>query len=118
MNTGPRRAAHPTFHDVGAHRRDQVCRSLCAIFEDAAETYPDAVWPVQASVRCAPSSTWHTARDQGLAAVPADVTDRCSSVPARRPRRAWPRAPRPRPEEQHEAAARPRAAGILPRAPQ
>jgi hypothetical protein len=39
-------------------------------------------------------------------------------VPARRPGRPGQRAPRPGAEEQHEAEARPRAAGILPRPPQ
>jgi transposase len=45
-------------------------------YQDTAETYPDAVWPVQAQralrglIRA-----WHQARDGGLDAIPASVRD-------------------------------------------
>ena len=45
-------------------------------FEDAAESWPDAVWPAQAQralrglIRA-----WHAARGQGLAEIPAAVRD-------------------------------------------
>jgi hypothetical protein len=48
------------------------CAHLLRDFEDCAETYPDAIWPVQAQralrglIRA-----WHDAAGQGLAAVPA-----------------------------------------------
>jgi len=53
---------------------NQACLAhLLRDFEDCAETYPGAVWPVQAQralrglIR-----TWHAAVDQGLTAIPAD----------------------------------------------
>ncbi len=54
---------------------NQACLAhLLRDYEDCAETYPDAVWPVQAQralrglIRA-----WHGAAEQGLPAIPADV---------------------------------------------
>jgi hypothetical protein len=54
---------------------NQACLAhLLRDYEDCAETYPGAVWPVQAQralrglIRA-----WHGAADQGLPAIPADV---------------------------------------------
>src|SRR5487761_630827 len=54
---------------------NQACLShLLRDFEDCAESYPGAVWPVQAQralrglIRA-----WHAAREQGLDAIPADA---------------------------------------------
>ena len=122
MNTGPRRTADPTFHPRWEHiAGNQACLShLIRDYEDCAESYPGAVWPVQAQRALrALIRAWHAAREQGLDAIPAGVRE-----PLEREFRhavlAGPgqRAPRPRPEEQHETEARPRAAGILPRPPQ
>jgi transposase len=52
------------------------CAHLLRDFQDCAETYPDAVWPVQAQralrglIRA-----WHAARDQQLSLIPAAVRD-------------------------------------------
>jgi len=65
---------HPSWEHIAGH---QACLShLLRDYEDAAETYPGAIWPVQAQralrglIRA-----WHDARDAGLAAIPADVAD-------------------------------------------
>jgi transposase len=65
---------HPGWAHVAGH---QACLShLLRDFEDAAETYPDAIWPAQAQralrglIRA-----WHDARDAGLAAIPAETAD-------------------------------------------
>lgn len=53
----------------------QACLAhLLRDFEDCAETYPGAIWPVQAQ-RALRGMTraWHAAVDQGLPAVPADT---------------------------------------------
>ena len=56
---------------------NQACLShLLRDYEDCAESYPGAVWPVQAQralrglIRA-----WHAAREQGLDAIPADVRE-------------------------------------------
>jgi transposase len=56
---------------------NQACLShLLRDFEDCAESYPGAVWPVQAQralrglIRA-----WHAAREQGLSLIPAAVRD-------------------------------------------
>jgi hypothetical protein len=54
---------------------NQACLAhLIRDFEDCAETYPGAVWPVQAR-RALRSLTreWHSAAEHGLPAVPADA---------------------------------------------
>ena len=65
---------HPSWEHIAGH---QACLShLLRDYEDAAETYPGAIWPVQAQralrglIRA-----WHDAHDAGLAAIPADVAD-------------------------------------------
>ncbi|MCA1704107.1 MAG: IS66 family transposase [Actinobacteria bacterium] len=65
---------HPRWKRLAGH---QACTAhLLRDFADAAEVYPDAHWPPQAQralrglIRA-----WHTARDTGLAAIPADVRD-------------------------------------------
>jgi len=54
---------------------NQVCLShLLRDYEDCAESYPGAVWPVQAQRALRGMIyAWHAAREQGLAAIPADV---------------------------------------------
>ena len=65
------------FHESWKHiAGNQACLAhLLRDYQDCAETYPGAVWPVQAQralrglIRA-----WHAAREQGLHAIPADVT--------------------------------------------
>jgi transposase len=54
---------------------NQPCLShLLRDYEDCAETYPGAVWPVQAQRALRGMiHAWHAAREQGLTAIPADV---------------------------------------------
>ncbi len=54
---------------------NQACLShLLRDCEDCAEAYPGAVWPPQAQrVLRAMIHAWHTAREQGLPAIPPDV---------------------------------------------
>jgi transposase len=69
-------------HDryVNYDRFDGVTHQLCTQhllrdLEDAAETYPDAIWPVQAARELrALIHQANLARDQGLATVPAGTT--------------------------------------------
>jgi transposase len=50
------------------------CAHLLRDFEDCAETYPDAIWPVQAQRALRGMvHAWHSAVDQGLPAIPGDV---------------------------------------------
>jgi len=53
----------------------QACLShLLRDFEDCAENYPDAIWPVQAQRALRGMiHAWHAACDQGLPAIPADT---------------------------------------------
>ena len=45
-------------------------------YQDAAETYPDAIWPVQAQRALRGLiGAWHAARDAGLPVIPADAAD-------------------------------------------
>ena len=74
MNTGPRRAAHPTDSFDGISHQ-LCCQHLLRDLEDAAQTYPDAIWPGQ--ITDALRALIHAAnmaRDQGLRAVPAEMT--------------------------------------------
>ena len=76
MNTGPRRAADPTFHPRWEHiAGNQACLShLLRDYEDCAESYPGAIWPVQAQRALRGLiQAWHAAREQGLDAIPADA---------------------------------------------
>jgi transposase len=54
---------------------NQACLShLLRDYEDCAETYPNAVWPVQAQRALRGMIlAWHAARGQGLAAIPAPL---------------------------------------------
>lgn len=63
---------NPRWEHILGH---QACLAhLLRDFEDCAETYPDAVWPVQAQRALRGMiRAWHQAVDQGLPAVPADV---------------------------------------------
>jgi len=66
------------FHSGWEHiAGNQACLAhLLRDFQDAAESYPGAIWPEQAQralrglIRA-----WHDARDTGLAAIPADAAD-------------------------------------------
>ena len=66
------------FHAGWEHTagNQACCAHLIRDFEDAAQTYPAAVWPVQAQralrglIRA-----WHPARDDNLAAIPAATAD-------------------------------------------
>ncbi|HEY5989731.1 MAG TPA: transposase [Streptosporangiaceae bacterium] len=109
------------FHHDWEHiAGNQACLAhLVRDYEDAAESYPQAIWPVQAQralrglIRA-----WHTARGAGQPAIPpAHRRPAAARVPPRRPRRAIQRAPHPRPEEHHRPAPRPGPARILPGPP-
>jgi transposase len=65
---------HSGWKHIAGH---QACLAhLIRDFQDAAETYPGAIWPGQAQralrglIRA-----WHDARDAGLAAIPAGTAD-------------------------------------------
>jgi hypothetical protein len=76
MNTGPRRAADPTFHESWEHiAGNQACLAhILRDYQDCAETYPDAIWPVQAQRALRGLiHAWHEARDQQLSLIPADI---------------------------------------------
>jgi transposase len=61
---------HPDWKHIAGHQA--CCSHLLRDLEDAAETYPDAIWPAQAQralrglIRA-----WHDARHTGLARIPA-----------------------------------------------
>ena len=79
----------------------QLCAAhLLRDLADAAQTYPDAHWPVQ--ITQALQGLIHAAniaRAQGLAAVPDDIAAPLDPrVPARRPARPVPDPARPRPQ--------------------
>ena len=65
----------PPYDAFGGVSHQLCCQHLLRDLEDAAESYPDAIWPGQAAdalrglIHAA-----NLARDQGLAAVPAEVT--------------------------------------------
>ena len=64
------------FHDSWEHiAGNQACLAhILRDYQDCAETYPEAVWPAQARRALRGLiHAWHAARDQGLAAIPADV---------------------------------------------
>jgi transposase len=65
------------FHDGWQHAGNQACCShLIRDFEDAAECWPDAIWPVQAQralrglIRA-----WHAARERGQPEIPPPIRD-------------------------------------------
>jgi hypothetical protein len=64
------------FHSRWKHvTGNQACLShLLRDYEDCAESYPGAVWPGQAQRALRGLiHAWHTAREQGLPAIPAEV---------------------------------------------
>ena len=65
---------HPRWEHIAGN---QACLShLLRDYEDCAESYPGAVWPVQAQRALRGLiHAWHAAREQGLDAIPAGVRD-------------------------------------------
>jgi transposase len=64
------------FHESWEHfaGNQACCAHLLRDFQDCAETYPDAVWPVQAQRALRGLiHAWHAARDQQLSFIPADI---------------------------------------------
>ena len=63
--------------DWGHIAGHQACLAhILRDYQDAAETYPDAIWPVQAQRALRGLiGAWHAARDAGLPAIPADAAD-------------------------------------------
>jgi transposase len=65
---------HPSWKNIAGHQA--CCAHLLRDFEDAAQCWPGAIWPVQAQralrglIRA-----WHAARDGGHAQIPARVRD-------------------------------------------
>jgi hypothetical protein len=65
----------------GRHRRwehiagNQACAAhILRDYQDCAEAYPDALWPVQAQRALRGLiQAWHAAREQGLEAIPAGL---------------------------------------------
>ncbi len=65
---------HNGWQHIAGHQA--CCAHLLRDFEDAAECWPDAVWPAQAQRALRGLiHTWHIARAQGLAEIPADARD-------------------------------------------
>lgn len=63
---------NPRWKHIAGHQA--CCSHLLRDFEDSAQTYPDAVWPVQAQRALRGMiHAWHNAVDQGLHAIPLDV---------------------------------------------
>ena len=85
----------------------------------AQKTYPGAVWPVQAQRALRGLiHAWHAAREQDLDAIPAGVRKPLEHEFRHAVLAGLANVSASRPEEQHEAETRPRAARILPRPPQ
>ena len=66
------------FHEGWEHiAGNQACLAhLIRDYQDAAECYPAAIWPVQAQRALrALIRAWHTAREQGVEAIPAGVRE-------------------------------------------
>jgi len=66
------------FHDGWQHLAGhQACLAhLIRDYQDAAETYPDAIWPAQAQRALRGLiKAWHLARDAGQACIPAVAAD-------------------------------------------
>ena len=65
---------HPRWEHIAGN---QACLShLLRDYEDCAESYPGAIWPVQAQRALRGLiHAWHAAREQGLDAIPAGVRE-------------------------------------------
>jgi transposase len=65
---------HPRWKHVTGN---QACLShLLRDYQDCAESYPGAIWPVQAQRALRGMiRAWHSSRGQGLPAIPADVLE-------------------------------------------
>jgi hypothetical protein len=65
---------HPRWEHIAGN---QACLAhILRDYQDCAETYPGAIWPVQAQRALRGLiKAWHAAREQGLPAIPADVTE-------------------------------------------
>jgi hypothetical protein len=63
---------HPRWEHIAGN---QACAAhILRDYQDCAEAYPDAVWPVQAQRALRGLiHAWHAAREQGLEAIPAGV---------------------------------------------
>ncbi len=63
---------HASWEHIAGH---QACLAhILRDYEDAAETYPGAIWPAQAQRALRGLiKAWHAARDAGLAAIPAET---------------------------------------------
>ena len=107
---------HPRWKHIAGN---QACLAhILRDYQDCAESYPGAVWPVQAQRALRGMiKAWHASREKSLTAIPADVLETLAHEFRHAVLAAGQRAPRPRPEEQHEAETRPRAARILLRPP-
>jgi len=69
---------HPGWQNIAGHQA--CCAHLLRDFEDAAQNWPDAVWPVQAqrSLRGL-IRAWHAARGAGQAEIPPPARNRLIS---------------------------------------
>jgi hypothetical protein len=64
------------FHESWEHiaGNQACCAHILRDYQDCAETYPEAVWPVQAQRALRGLiHAWHAAREQQLSFIPADV---------------------------------------------
>jgi transposase len=63
---------HPRWKHIAGN---QVCLAhILRDYQDCAESYPDAIWPVQAQRALRGLiHAWHAAREQGLPAIPDEV---------------------------------------------
>ena len=83
---------HPRWEHIAGN---QACLShLLRDYEDCAESYPGAVWPVQAQRALRGLiHAWHAAREQGLDAIPAASGTRWTTSSGMPSSRAWPACP-------------------------
>ena len=83
---------HPRWEHIAGN---QACLShLLRDYEDCAESYPGAIWPVQAQRALRGLiHAWHAAREQGLDAIPAASGNRWSTSSGMPSWPAWPACP-------------------------
>ena len=83
---------HPRWEHIAGN---QACLShLLRDYEDCAESYPGAVWPVQAQRALRGLiHAWHAAREQGLDAIPAGVRDPLDTSSGTPSSPGWPACP-------------------------